>query len=185
MEHGVTMGSGNAPVKLIAFVDFQCPFCASLHSELKALRKLYPDKVAVIFVHFPLAMHELAEPAARAAECAAEQGKFELMQDHLFEQQKSIGVISWKEFARSAGVGDLSAFDVCMGRPTPDRVRAGLEIGRGPFDVKGTPTIVINGWKLSKPPAPGELEEIVQAVLRGKPPIRETNEGLFGGLFKN
>jgi protein-disulfide isomerase len=116
LAKGVRFGSATAPVQLIEFADFECPFCASLHVNLKALRDRHPSKVALSFVHFPLPGHRFAKPAARAAECAGEQGRFEAMHDRLFESQDQLGVKSWLEFATDSGVPDLKAFEAASKR---------------------------------------------------------------------
>jgi hypothetical protein len=73
---GIRMGSADAPVQLMEFADFECPYCASLHKDLKALQVRYPTQVALTFVHFPLPGHRFALLAARVAECAGDQGRF-------------------------------------------------------------------------------------------------------------
>ena len=170
-QAGVTLGSPNAPVQIVEFADFECPFCASFHSTLKTVQAQYPDKIAVSFVHFPLLGHRFAEPAARVAECAGEQGRFEAMQDVLFAQQNAFGLTAWRELAREAGVADLEAFDACAARQAlPQRVHDGQTAGER-LDVKATPTVIINGWKLTQPPTAQQLQRMVEAVLDGKDPI--------------
>jgi hypothetical protein len=86
LARGIRMGPEQAPVQLLEFADFECPFCATFHKDLKALRGRYPTQLALTFVHFPLPIHRFAEPAARVAECAGDQGRFEAIYDLLFEQ---------------------------------------------------------------------------------------------------
>lgn len=171
LNEGATMGSPQAPVQLIEFADFECPFCANFHNTIKTVQEQFPGKIALTFIHFPLPGHRFAEPAARAAECAATQGRFEAMHDELFAKQSSFGLKPWSEFASSAGVPDLQAFDSCVNQEAePQRVAAGKKAG-DELNVRGTPTIIINGWKLAQPPGPKQLQQMVQAVLDGKDPV--------------
>lgn len=171
LRSGVRLGLEQAPVQLLEFSDFECPFCASLHKDLKVLRERYPSQVALTYVHFPLSMHRFAESAARAAECAGHQGRFEAIHDLLFEQQNSFGLKPWSDFATEAGVPDSAAFEACVKRTEPvRRIAEGKALG-STLDIKGTPTIVINGWKLARPPSVEELDDMVQAILAGKSPI--------------
>jgi protein-disulfide isomerase len=174
LEKGVRIGPREAPVQLIEFADFECPYCASFHKVLNDLRIRYPTQVALTFVHFPLPMHRFAEPAARVAECAGDQGRFEAMHGLLFEQQDKFGLKSWSEFATEAGVADNAAFEACIKSTDPiPRVVEGKALGKE-LDVKGTPTVVINGWKLGRPPMLDELDQMVKAILAGKSPVGST-----------
>jgi protein-disulfide isomerase len=168
---GVRMGPQQVPVQLIEFADFECPFCASFHKDVKILRARYPTEVAITFVNFPLPMHRFAEPAARVAECAGGQGRFEAMYDLLFEQQDKFGLKTWSEFATEAGVADGTAFDACIKRTEPiPRVTEGKALGNQ-LDIQGTPTVVINGWKLGRPPTLDEMDHMVKAILGGNSPV--------------
>lgn len=173
LQHGVQLGPVDAPVRLIEFADFECPFCAKMHQDLKSLRQRYPAQVALAFIHFPLPMHRFAESAARAAEWAGKQGRFEQMQDRLFEQQSAFGLKPWPEFATQAGVLDMAAFEACLADAAPlPRIVHGRNLGEQ-LNIPGTPAILINGWQLARPPAAEELDEMVRLVLRGKSPVEE------------
>jgi protein-disulfide isomerase len=168
---GVRMGPEQAPVQLLEFADFECPFCATMHKDLKTLRERYPTQVALTYVHFPLSMHRFAEPAARVVECAGEQGRFEAMYDHLFDEQDSFGLKPWSEYATEASVSDSATFEACIKSTDPiPRVAEGKALGNQ-LDVQGTPTVVINGWKLGRPPTLDELAHMVKAILAGKSPV--------------
>jgi protein-disulfide isomerase len=168
---GVRMGPLQAPVELLEFADFECPFCATFHKEVKILRVRYPTQMALTFVHYPLPMHRFAEPAARAAECADRQGRFEAMYDHLFELQDSFGLKPWSEFANEVGVADGATFEACVQSAVPiPRIAEGKQLGLK-LDVRGTPTILINGWMLGRPPGVEELDAMVKAILAGKSPV--------------
>lgn len=171
LDKGELLGSAQAPVQLIEFADFECPFCAMFTETLHTVRERYPGKVAVTFIHLPLEMHRFAEISARAAECADEQGRFEQMHDQLFKNQRTIGIKPWTEFAQQAGIADIGAFESCVQRTDPlPRVEAGKALAET-LDVRGTPTLMINGWKLDRPPTAEDLDRQVQAVLAGRPPV--------------
>jgi protein-disulfide isomerase len=168
---GARLGAGAAPVQLIEFADFECPFCGDFHKSLKAVEERHPNQIALTYVHFPIRGHRFALPAARAAECAGDQGRFEAMHDRLFEGQDQFGLKPWSEYAVAAGVPDLAAFGACIKKSDPiPRVEEGKEFGTQ-IDVKGTPTLVINGWKLGHPPTEQELDGMVKKILAGKSPV--------------
>jgi protein-disulfide isomerase len=170
LAKGIRVGPADAPVQLMEFADFECPYCATFHKDVKALQARYPSKVALVYVHFPLPMHRFAEPAARVAECASAQGRFEPMYDRLFDQQDSFGLKPWSEFGAEAGVLDRAAFEACISSKTlVPRIAEGKLLGKE-LDVQGTPTLVINGWKLGRPPNLEVLDRMVKAILSGKSP---------------
>jgi protein-disulfide isomerase len=170
-DKGVRMGPLQAKVQLMEFADFECPFCGSFHKTLKALRDHFPHQISLDFVHFPLQGHRFALPASRVAECAGEQNHFESMYDQLFEGQDQFGLKPWDDYATAAGVPDISAFDTCIKKPDPiPRVEEGKALG-AKLDVQGTPTIIINGWKLAHPPSEEELDGMVKKILAGGSPI--------------
>jgi protein-disulfide isomerase len=70
LQQGIRVGPAGAPVQIVEFADFQCPYCARFEKRLTEIRRRHGDKVAVTFVHSPLASHDQAERAARAVECA-------------------------------------------------------------------------------------------------------------------
>jgi len=171
LAKGTRMGPVDAPVQVVEFADFECPYCATFHRDLKMLRQHYPSEVALTYIHFPLPMHRFAEPAARVTECAGDQGRFEAMYDRLFEGQDQFGLKPWDDYATAAGVPDIAAFDACIKKTDPiPRVEEGKALG-AKVDVKGTPTVIINGWKLGHPPTEAELDQMVQRVLAGKNPV--------------
>lgn len=86
---GYKLGSGNAPIKIVEFSDFECPFCERVYPTIKALREKYGDKISLEYRQYPLSFHPNAQKAAEASECAGEQGKFWEMHDAMFEAQKS------------------------------------------------------------------------------------------------
>ena len=124
-------------------------------------------------MHFPLSGHRFALPAARVAECAGEQGRFEAMYDQLYDGQESFGLKPWAEYATAAGVPDLTAFDECIKRTGPvSRIEADKQLG-AKLNIQATPTLIVNGWMLVHPPSAAELDAMVKEILAGKSPVAE------------
>lgn len=171
LSKGTRLGEAGAPVQLIEFADFECPFCASFHETLESVQQRYPSQIAVTYVHYPIQGHRFAEPAARVVECAGEQGRFEAMHARLYEWQDQLGLKPWGEFAAAANVADGAAFEACIKRTEPlERIMEGRKLA-DQLGVRGTPTVIINGWQLQRPPDASELEAMVKAILEGKSPI--------------
>lgn len=144
------LGRANAPVTIVEFSDYQCPFCQRFSATtLPALKKDYVDtgKVRYVFRDFPLDhIHPHARKAAEAAHCAGEHGKYWEMHDVLFQNQKALAPPQLAEHARTVGV-DGAKFDECLssGRHAA-RVTRGLADGTA-VGVQGTPTFVVGRTK--------------------------------------
>ena len=169
LPSGIRLGDSLAPITIVEFADFECPFCGRFHSSFVAAKQVFGDRLALVFFHFPLMMHRFARPAAKAAECAQAQGRFAEYHDLLYAKQDSLGLKPWLAFARDAGVRDTSAFQRCLADTTAMvRVAEDLALGNR-IGVEGTPTIVINGWRLVVPPY-DSLPEVIRHVLAGDAP---------------
>jgi len=167
---GTLIGEASAPIQVVEFADFECPFCKRFHESFEAVKEKIGPQVALSFVHFPLPMHRFARPAARSSECAREAGQFGTMASLLFRKQDSLGLKSWQSFAAEAGVRDSAGFAACVsGTATQPRVEAGLTVGEK-FGVRSTPTVIINGWQYDVPPTRAVLESDIRALLAGKEP---------------
>ena len=161
------MGSVSAPVVVIEFADFQCPFCGRAAENLREFRAAYAGEVAVVYRHFPLtAIHDHAMEAAIASECAAAQERFESFHDRLYQEQDSIGSKDWVAFAEEAGVPSIADFIRCLQEEWPrDRVRRDARAARQ-IRLTGTPSIIVNGVLLPGTPSVEELEEQLRLVRR-------------------
>lgn len=164
---GQRMGPERAPMQIVEFSDFQCPFCATFAATLRKVRAKYPDRVAVLYRHFPLdALHPHARTAALASECAGEQGRFEAYHDRLFAQQDSIGTKPWARFAAEAGLPDTVAFNACVAsQRLLGNVDRDAELGKR-SGVHLTPTLVIDGTLIPGTVSETELEEWITGRKR-------------------
>jgi protein-disulfide isomerase len=143
-----SLGPEEAPVTIVAFTDYQCPYCSRAEDTIKQLRSNYGDKLRVVIRDFPLDFHQDAQKAAEAAGCAMEQGKFEAMHDKLFENQRALGADRLVSYADAIGL-DMEDFRECLdsGSRTAE-VRADLSDGQA-VGVSGTPAFFVNGRMLS------------------------------------
>ena len=165
VEGRATRGNPSAPIVLVEYSDFQCPYCVRSHKKIQALVE-GRDDVALIYKHLPLRMHPAAVPAALAAEAAAEQGKFWEMHDALFALGRSIGdgvdaktpvppvgSVYFEEQAEALGL-DLDRFREDV---RSERVRGRVDADAAEANrlgVNGTPTFVLGGIKVR--PGPDE-----------------------------
>jgi protein-disulfide isomerase len=168
-NHGIVIGSTAAPIEIVEFADFECPFCRRFSAAVSELERERPGEVAVVFIHYPIQKHRFARPAARAAECANAQGDFSAFQQLLFSKQDSFGLKPWTSFAREAGLSDTTRFRRCTeDTSVVPRVEDGLVLGRK-LAVTGTPTVIINGWRFPAPPY-DSLPQIADRLVRGLDP---------------
>jgi protein-disulfide isomerase len=142
-------GPAAAPITIIEFSDFQCPYCSRVNPTLKQVEERYGDKIRVVFRDFPLLqIHKDAAKAAEAGQCAHDQGKFWEMHDKLFSDQAKLQVEALKQSATEIGL-DAAAFNECLdsGKHTAEWQKDMDEGAR--HGVTGTPAFFINGRLLS------------------------------------
>ena len=140
-------GNAAAPITIIEFSDFQCPFCARVNPTLARLRETYGDRIKIVFKDYPLPNHPQAPKAAEAARCAGEQKKYWEMHDAMFANQRALEVPALKQTARAIGLEGAS-FDQCLdsGKYTAT-IRSGTTLG-DKMGVNSTPTLYVNGRPL-------------------------------------
>lgn len=137
-------GSADAPVTIVEFSDFQCPYCSRGKSVMEEVLKSYPGKVKVVFKNLPLPFHPEAEPAAIAALAAGKQGKFWEMHDLLFDNQAELSSAKYLEFAGKLGL-DLNKFkDDLDSAEVKKLVKDDAELASS-LGVRGTPGFFVNG----------------------------------------
>jgi protein-disulfide isomerase len=162
---GPSLGNDDALVTIVEFSDYQCPFCSRAEPTVKQVLAKYPDSVRLVYRHFPLdSIHPQARPAAIAAVCADEQGKFWEYHDRVFANQRDLSSQTLAGFADDLGL-DRAAFDVCIDSDEAARTVADdLEAGRA-AGTTGTPAFYVNGIKLSGARPLEDFVELIEAEL--------------------
>ncbi len=141
------LGSEQAPVQIIEFADYECPYCQKVNDDLRRLREQFGEQVSLVYKDFPLPSHPLAARAAEAARCAGAQGKFWEFHDALF-QTKRIQVSDLKLQARTLKL-DTARFDQCLdGGEQIAVVKKDAQEARR-LGLEGTPSFFINGHFMS------------------------------------
>ncbi|MFF7793458.1 thioredoxin domain-containing protein [Streptomyces sp. NPDC007991] len=155
---------------VVEFLDFECEACGAYYPVVERLREEYGDRVTFVARYFPMPGHRNAEPAARAAEAAAQQGKFEAMYTKLFTTQKEWGESQeWKEsvfrgYAKDLGL-NMKKFDADFTDPeTAGRVQYDQRDGVG-LGVQGTPTFFLDGTKIQPPASYKEFKALIDDRL--------------------
>lgn len=147
-------GAAGAPVTVVAYMDFECPYSAEAAATLDRLRARHGDGVRVVFKHLPLAMHDDARNAAAAALAAQQQGRFWEMHDWLFAHQGQLDRVGVEAGARALGL-DLARFRRDFDDPAvTDRPILAAEAEGRALGFTGTPTLVVNGQVV-----PGMIDE--------------------------
>lgn len=160
-------GSKDAPVTLMEYGDYQCPYCGMAHPVVKKLQRRMGEKMCFVFRHFPLTeVHPFAEGAAEAAEAAGEQGKFWEMHDTLYENQNALAPENLVGYAKLLRL-DVPRFTTELTTHAyAKRIRedflSGVRSG-----VNGTPTFFINGVRHDEANDFDTLLAAIQARLRG------------------
>jgi protein-disulfide isomerase len=146
-------GNAEAAVVIEEFSDFQCPACQAFQPVLSQVLEDFGDQVVLHYRHFPLPFHNVAEPAARAAEAAGQQGQFFAFHDKLFENQRTWStspnpMLQFIKYAEELGL-DISLFKQHMRSSVlRDQVRNDMREGRE-RGVNGTPTFFLNGQRMT------------------------------------
>lgn len=140
-----TLGPMNAPITIVEFGDFECPYCREAYPVIRSLAAEFGDKLRIIYRHFPVPqIHDKAIAAAEASMCAEEQGKFWPYHDRLFQNQDQLDAASLKQYALRVGL-DIDEFNKCFDeRKYQELVRRDMTDGKA-LGVRGTPTWFING----------------------------------------
>ena len=167
MDDDPTYGSKDAPITIIEFSDFQCPYCSRVNDAITQVKETYGDKISLTFRDFPLPMHAEAPKAAEASHCADEQGKFWEYHDKLFENQRALKDEDLKGYAGALGL-DGAAFATCL-----DSGKYAADIEKDKADgelagVSGTPAFFINGVFLNGARPFEQFKEVIDAELKAK-----------------
>jgi protein-disulfide isomerase len=163
---GPQRGPDNAPITMVVFSDFECPFCGRFSPVIKDTMAKYPNQIRLVYRHLPLtSLHPNAQHAAEAAVCAQNQGKFWEMHDLMFAEQSRLGDEELKEKAKRLGL-DSKSFDECLtGGQARDVVRKDVEAAEQ-LGIGGTPFSFINGRFINGAALAVDLGVMVDDELR-------------------
>jgi protein-disulfide isomerase len=157
-------GNVDAPVTIVEFSDFQCPYCARLQPTLRQVLIEYPEEVKLVFKHFPLSSHKQARNAVKAAEAAREQGKFWEMHDLIFANFSSLTESSFTTFADQLDL-DAGQFEAdYTSKKYEELVELDLDAGRS-SGVTGTPSLFMNGKRMQKRSF-ADFKAAIEALLK-------------------
>ncbi len=159
-------GNFDAPITLVEFSDFECPFCARHYPTLQKIVNDYPEKVRLVYKHFPLSFHPNAQKASESSECASEQGQFWEYHDKLFENlQTGYSLDNFKNWAKDLGL-DEQQFNACLDSGKyAQKVKADFQEGSAK-GVNGTPATFINGQLVSGALPYETLQQIIESELK-------------------
>jgi protein-disulfide isomerase len=155
------LGPASAPVQLVEFADFECPYCIKVHPELQRLKAEFGDRISLVYKDFPLPMHAHAQKAAEAARCAGTQDKFWQYHDRLFSS-KQIDVPQLKQFAADLGL-DVAKFNACLdsGQQAAAVQKDAAEAQK--IGLSATPSFFLNGHFFT---GALQYQDLRQMVLR-------------------
>jgi len=168
IDNSPLLGKKEAPVTIVEFIDIQCPFCARFHPLVLEAVNAFPDKVKAVVKNYPLPFHQQAIPAAKAALAAGEQGKYWEMLDGLLKNSSNLNEKEFNTLAKNLGLNmkkfqkDLKDNDAQW----QEHIQKDISLGNR-VEVRGTPTIYINGRK-TKARSIDSLKSEIEAVLNIK-----------------
>lgn len=164
-----SLGPADAPITLVEFSDFQCPYCAVAAPEIAGLLKSAPTQVRLVFKNYPLDMHPQAPQAAAAAVAAGKQGKFWEMHDALFAHRNNLQRSGLLADAKALGL-DMTKFEADLDAPeTKAVVDADTSLG-DKLGVPGTPTVFINGARYNGPVNAVALRTVLEQKFKLQAP---------------
>ncbi len=144
-EGDPSIGPDDAPVTVVEFSDYQCPYCQKwYHETFDQLMSNYPGKIRFVYRDLPLPSHPEAAPSAEAAHCAGEQGAYWGFHDALFSGQYALGRAAYEQYAAALGL-DAAAFTACLDDHRYQAEVATDAADAGRLGLNGTPSFVING----------------------------------------
>jgi len=166
IDNSPARGEENAPITIVEFSDYECPFCRRSQETLATLKAKYPTQIRWVFKDFPLSFHRRAMPSALASRCAGEQGKFWEYHEKLFSG-KGLQDEDLKRYAKETGL-DESKFGDCLAEKRFEAgVTADMKLGQS-VGVSGTPAFFINGRMLSGAQPPEAFVDIIEEELSRK-----------------
>ncbi len=161
-------GGAKAPVTIVEFSEFQCPFCSRANPTIKEIMEVYGDKVKIVFKHNPLSFHQDAELASEAALAAGAQGKFWPMHDLLFKNQRALKRPELEKYAQELGL-NMSDFKADLDSGKYKAQIKGNQAQARKLGVSGTPTFFVNGRKIRGVKSFSIFKKLIDASLSPKP----------------
>ncbi|GEJ55782.1 thioredoxin domain-containing protein [Anaeromyxobacter diazotrophicus] len=161
---GPSKGPASAPVTIVEFSDFECPYCSKAEDTVKQVMKAYDGKIRLVYRDFPLPFHPHAEKAAEAAQCAADQGKYWEMHEKLFANQQKLEAPALKGYAKDLGL-DQAKFDKCLDGGDKAKVVEANKAAGSKVGVTGTPAFFINGYQLTGAQPFEEFKNLIDQEL--------------------
>ena len=153
---------------MVEYSEFECPFCARVMPDIKRLLTEYKGKIRWVVRDFPLSFHQRAKPAAIAAICAGEQGKFWHMYSKLFENQTKLGDSDFVTYAKAIGVYN-DKYKKRVDSPAEALARIDRNMATGmKHGVSGTPAFFINGRRLSGALPYAQFKQVFESELSAK-----------------
>jgi protein-disulfide isomerase len=167
-------GPKDAPITIVEFTDYQCPFCQQAQQHVDRVMDVYKDKVRLVYQEFPLDFHGQAKPAGVAARCAGDQGKFWEMHASLLGTPGTLDGADLEGRARGLGI-DTTQFNTCVASGRFDPViQKAIDNGRA-AGVSGTPTFFLNGRTFSGAQPFEVFERMIEEELAMVPAAKSSN----------
>lgn len=158
------MGPTNAPVTIVEFSDYQCPFCRRAHPTVQQLLADYGDKIRFVYRDYPLSFHPRAMPASIAARCAADQDKFWEMHTNLMEVQGDLSDADLTKRAADLGLNAETFASCFSSKKYQDSIQSDFQAGAS-VGVTGTPAFFINGRMITGAQPLASFKEVVDDEL--------------------
>lgn len=165
-----SIGPEDAPITIVEFSDYQCPFCRRWHDEVyQPLFSAYPGKIKLVYRHLPLtSIHSDAFPAAEAAMCAGEQDAYWQFHEKLFSSD-ALGNDLYVRYAQELGL-DMAAFETCVtDHKYQEAIQADLDFAVN-LGVRSTPTFFVNGLAIVGAQPLDVFKQVIDKELAGEIP---------------
>ena len=167
VEQSPVIGKLDAPVSVVAFLDFQCPYCAKVYPVLEQLLEKYPKDVKLVIKHYPLRMHRFAENASLAALAVSKQQKYQQITKIFFDNYKTLNDDTIKKYVEEAGL-DMKAFNTAYSDPSlKNIIRQDTNLG-AKSKVRGVPALFINGRRVKNRSLNGLSYMVEQELSKSK-----------------
>lgn len=161
----IISGVDGAPIEVIVFSDFECPYCRQLHSTLDQLGRLYPKQVVIKHKHFPIPGHELGDKAAIGSYCAGKQGKFKEYYDSVFTTTGRLTGERLDSLPLQLSL-NIKEYKSCVADPSSRAAIEADKLDGKKIGIQATPTMVINGKSYPGAKKLDDLEAIIEALKK-------------------